>query len=239
MAKSFKVLSTKKLEPSLVETAKQSRIEIIEKEFISITPIRNKETFERITQLIQKGINTIVLTSSNAIEVLESYIKNDVIDWKIFCLSGKTKEAVANTEILGADIIGEAKNATELAKEIIRQGVKEVIFFSGNKRRNELPAILKDADVTVNEVVVYETVETPVIVSEDVDGILFFSPSAVQSFFSVNQLKGDTVCFAIGETTANSIADFTGNKIVVSEAPSQEMMLMSVRFYFENSSCYE
>jgi uroporphyrinogen-III synthase len=61
----------------------------------------------------------------------------------------------------------------------------------------------------------------------------------VQSFFSVNHLKKSTVCFAIGKTTAESIADFTGNKIITSESPSQEMMIASVQNYFQNINCYE
>lgn len=242
MAK-HKVLSTKKLEPSLIEQAKQSGIEIIEQEFISIKPIRNKETVEPIIQLAESGVNTIALTSSNAVEVLESYHHVGdtyyVIDWKIFCLSGKTKESVESALFSKKKIVGEAKNASELAKEIISQGIKELIFFCGNKRRDELPTILKEAGIKVHEVVVYETIETPIVATDDVEGILFFSPSAVQSFFSVNQLKKNVVCFAIGQTTADSIADFTDNRIIISESPSQEMMLASVNFYFQNKNCYE
>ena len=80
----------------------------------------------------------------------------------------------------------------------------------------------------VHEIIVYETVETPVTAIENIDGILFFSPSAVNSFFSVNQLNANTVCFAIGNTTAEAIAGFTGNKIITSEYTSQEMMLASL-----------
>ena len=97
-----------------------------------------------------------------------------------------------------------------------------------------MPNILKEAGIKVHEVVVYETIETPIVATVDFDAILFFSPSAVQSFFSVNQIKKTTVCFAIGRTTASSIADFTDNKIVVSESPGQEMILASVNFYFQN-----
>lgn len=242
MAK-YKVFSTKKLEPSLIENAKHSGIEITEQEFISIKPIRNKETFERIIQLAESGINTIALTSSNAVDVLESYHRvgdtSYVIEWKIFCLSGKTKESVEAALFSKKTIIGEARNARELAKEIISQGVKEIIFFCGNKRRIELPTMLKDAGVTVHEIVVYETIETPVTVTDDVGGILFFSPSAVQSFFSVNQLRKNIVCFAIGQTTADSIADFTDNRIIISETPSQEKLLALVQSYFQNINCYE
>jgi uroporphyrinogen-III synthase len=242
MAK-YKVLSTKKLLPSLVEQAKQNDIEIIEQDFISVKPILNRETFENILSFALNDKRVVVLTSSNAVEVLERYMQFEgsacLIDWQVFCLSGKTKETLLNAHRIEKNILGEAKNAEELSNEIIRHGVKEIVFFCGDKRRDELPTILKAAGIKVHEVVMYETTETPAVATEDIDAIFFFSPSAVQSFFSVNQLKKNTVCFAIGQTTANKIADFTDNQIIISESPSQEMMLASVQFYFQHRECFE
>ncbi len=77
----------------------------------------------------------------------------------------------------------------------------------------------------VHEVVVYETVETPTVAADDIDAILFFSPSAVKSFFSVNQLKSGAICFAIGATTAAAVKEYSGNKVFISEAPTQEALL--------------
>lgn len=240
MAK-YKVLSTKKLDPSLVEKAEQNDIEIIEQEFISVRPIVNEEIFQKIIGLAETGKQFIVFTSSHAVSTVARYLhKGDthyVVDWKIFCLSGKTREAVINDPLLKKNIVGEAINASLLAQKIIAQGIKEIIFFCGDKRREELPVQLKEAGITVHEVVVYETLETPAPAVSDPDGILFFSPSAVNSFFSVNQLKQHTVCFAIGATTAEAIGNYTNNRIITSEGPSQEMMLASVYFYFKNINC--
>jgi uroporphyrinogen-III synthase len=55
----------------------------------------------------------------------------------------------------------------------------------------------------------------------------------------VNKLSPDTVCFAIGNTTAQAIARFTANRIITSELPSQEMMLASVFFYLQNIDQYK
>lgn len=240
MAK-FKVLSTKKLEPSLVGQAEKDSIEIIEQEFISVKPILSDEKFDEVYQFLQQSY--VVFTSANAVNTIDKYLHLDdsyyVVDWKIFCLSGKTKEAINKSVALPKQTIGEANNATELAKKIVESGVKEIVFFCGNKRRDELPAILKEAGITVHEMIVYETAETPTVAADDFDGILFFSPSAVESFFSLNKLNKDTVCFAIGKTTADSIADFTDNKIITSNSASQEMMLASLNFYFDNIHCYE
>ena len=52
-----KVLSTKKLEPSLVEQANQNGIEIIEQEFISVKPILSKEKQDEIMPWLQKKVS--------------------------------------------------------------------------------------------------------------------------------------------------------------------------------------
>lgn len=237
MAK-IKVLSTKKLEPSLIRKAEEQGIDVVEQEAIQVKPILNRETADRIISLALDNKRTIVLTSSNAVNALEKYMSYGgnfcLIDWQVFCLSGKTKDTLLSAHRLEKQILGEAPNATELAHEIIRQNVSEVVFFCGNRRRDELPDMLQAAGITVHEVVVYEVEETPVAAAGDYEAVLFFSPSAVQSFFAANQLKENTVCFAIGQTTANSVKQFTQSKPVVSKEPTQEALLMEVINYFKN-----
>jgi uroporphyrinogen-III synthase len=239
MAK-YKVLSTKKLKALLVEQAKEADIEIIELEFISIKPALNQETFDRIIGFANNKKFNIAFTSANAVDALNSYMHVGdtcyVINWNIFCLSGKTKQAVLNAKLLEKNIIGEASNASDLAKKIIEAGVDEIIFFCGNKRRDELPTLLKNANIKVHEVILYETTETPVTVDDNFDAVLFFSPSGVQSFFSSNELDGSTICFAIGPTTATSIATFTQNKIIASLTPNQEQLLEEVIEHFKQKS---
>jgi uroporphyrinogen-III synthase len=153
-------------------------------------------------------------------------------------LSGKTKNSL-NPNIKESQIIATAENASALAQKIIEHNAKEIVFFCGNKRRDELPGILKRAGIKLEEIVVYETVETPVVSTKDFDGILFFSPSAITSFFSVNRLNKNSICFAIGKTTADALKEYTNNKIIISEYPGEEMMLATVNFYFKNINCYE
>lgn len=238
MAK-YKVLSTKKLLPSLIEQAKQNDIEIIEQEFISVRPITTKEKAKEVLDLYHNGNEYVVFTSANAVTPFKYYFHLAYsADWKVFCLSGKTKEVVENIGSVG-EVFSTAENGSALALKILEHGVKEIIFFCGDNRRDELPDYLRANGITVHEVVVYETIETPSITTDDLQGIIFFSPSAVTSFFSTNQINKQTVCFSIGKTTAKTITDFTDNKIIISEYPSQEMTLASVNLYFQNINCYE
>lgn len=236
-----KILSTKNLEPLLIEKAKKEGIDIIEQEFIEIKPSLTGEKLQLVTELNKSGIEYIVLTSSNAVPALKILLeKSPSVNFrKVFCLSGITKEAVIEAGFPEKKIIAPANDAASLAKEIIRRRISQIIFCCGNLKRDELPELLWHANIKVHEVVVYETIETAKKITTDIDAVLFFSPSAVKSFFSLNQLKEDTVCFAIGQTTASSIQEFTNNKIITSEFPSQEKMISSVQNYFQNINCNE
>jgi uroporphyrinogen-III synthase len=242
MQNEIQILSTKKLRPSVIESAKGKNIAITEKDFISIKPLLTKELNEQIMPVIlDRKKPVVIFTSANSVDVIKKYLHQHdtfyVPGWHIYCTAGKTKEAL-NSYFSRSKIIDTAKNSAELAQKIIDSAEKEIIFFCGNKRRNELPQILKNAGIIVKEIVVYETTQTPVISTSDYEGILYFSPSEVSSFFSVNKLHEKTVCFAIGETTVSEIKKYTNNKIIVSEFPSQEMMIATVHFYFQNINCY-
>lgn len=234
-----KVLSTKRLEPSLVERAKESGVDVTELEAIRVKPVVGKEKWDEIFSLLEKKIPCAVFTSSNAVTALKKYL-NEYTNhlppqWKIFCLSGKTKDALRENEAWFGTIEATAPAAAELAQKVVAHGVKELLFFCGNRRRNELPAILQNAGVRVHEVVVYEVEEAPADVNDRFDGVLFFSPSAVQSFFAANQLQEATVCFAIGQTTAASVGQFAQNKLCISKEPTQKALLEEVIHYFKNT----
>jgi uroporphyrinogen-III synthase len=228
----YKVLSTKKLDPSLIEKAKQKNIEIIEQTAISINIINTKEKWQEIHQYAEAGSHYVVFTSSYAVQAIKNFLHFDVnpasVQWKIFSLSGRTKDLIEEHPDLFGTIIDTADDASSLAKKIIDNKVKEVIFFCGNRRREELPHALKKAGIVVKEMIVYTTTETTQLATDDVDGVLFFSPSAVNSFFTVNSLKKDAICFAIGRTTAGWVSQLSTNKTIISELPNQEGVLAAV-----------
>jgi uroporphyrinogen-III synthase len=240
----FKILSTKHIKPHLKEEVAQKGIELVEQEFVDIVPILTRERHDEIMKWVLNPEDmAVVFTSRNAAVHVKMHMDVDdtcyvTNQWKIFCLDGATKEAVFE-QLYVADITATANNAAELAQKIIEDGTfKKVIFFCGSQRRDELPELLTAKGIEVVEVVVYETVESPKIATNDLDVVLFFSPSGVKSFFSVNTLPEKTACFAIGPTTAKTLEEFTGNRIITSELPSQETMLANVWFYLQNINHY-
>src|SRR4030095_768913 len=151
----------------LIDKARENDIEIIEQEFISIRPVWNKETHDNILSFPKRGLLNAAITSANAAGILNDYMVADdtgyFIAWNFFSLQGKTKKAIQAAPFLReAFIVGEAANASLLADKIIRKEIKEIIFFCGDKRRDELPLKLREAGITVHEVILYETIGTPV-----------------------------------------------------------------------------
>ncbi len=237
----YKILSTKKLEPSLLQQAIEIGCEIIEQEFISVKLIPNT-AFQKAEVANWAEKQDVVFTSANAVQAVSKILESSGISfpshWNIFCISGRTKAAITD-HFSKERIMATADYGKDLAEKIVEHANEEVIFFCGNKRRDELPKILRQAGLSVHEVVVYETIETPVSINQQFDGVLFFSPSSVESFFSMNDLQQNVVCFAIGNTTAHSIRHHTNNKIIISESPTQEVLLEEVNSYFQNINCYE
>ena len=223
----------------------QKGVELLEEEFITIKPIITHSKYREIWPWISNPADTaIVFTSQHAVEAVDRYLHGGdacyIPDhWKAFCLNGATKERVQ--EMLSEEqIIETAPNATALAAKIIAHGqFRQVVFFCGNQRREELPRLLKESGIEVIEIVVYESIATPVVTTGNLDAILFFSPSAVKSFFSANTLKKDTPCFAIGDTTAAAIGEYVGNRVIVSESPEQTTMLAGVWLYLQNIDLYK
>ena len=58
---------------------------------------------------------------------------------------------------------------------------------------------------SVTELIVYDTRLTPVKLNNQPDAILFFSPTAVKSFFSMNELISRTKIICHGKTTAAAL----------------------------------
>jgi len=178
----------------------------------------------------------LIFTSENGVILLPSI---DLSGAPIACLPGKTLDAVRE-KFQEAQVVCTAKNAKDLARAIIADGrFSKAIFFCALDHRPELPQMLREAGIVLTEVPVYSSTGTPMVVDTAFDAILFFSPSAVDSFFAINTLPPGAVCFAIGETTAGAVRGYTDRRVVISPFPTQKDLLACVRFYYDNQQCYE
>ena len=227
------ILSTRPLDPALVEEAAKQDIVVDEISFISTETIVNSAITERIKHLLKGRLN-IVFTSMNAVEAVRTYLQGSV-NLNIYCIGNTTKNLIE--KYFGAkNIAGTADNASDLAGKIIENtDVRNVVFFCGDQRRNELPEKLKTNDISVEEIVVYKTIETSQVVPQLYDAILFYSPSPVNSFFQKNTVSSTTNLFAIGATTADALKHFTKQPVIIAEVPGKENLARLAFNHFNKS----
>lgn len=225
------ILCTRPVNTALGEEARLKGIQIDVLSFIDTESIQTIEVQQEI-KLAAVEMATVVFTSMNAVESVTTMLNGHVPEWSIYCMGHKTKELIGNYFGTGS-IAGTADNASELADEIIQNNnTDEVIFFCGNQRREELPAKLDQHAIAVREVVVYQTIPLPQKITKEYNGILFFSPSAVESFFTKNILPAYTIVFAIGSTTKDTIRRYCSNQIIVSVLPGKDNLVEQAIDYF-------
>ncbi len=225
------VLCTRPIAEGLVAEAAAKNIQIDILSFIDTAPIESVEVQQEIENALILSA-TVVFTSMNAVEAVAEFLFDEQPDWRIYCMGNTTRQLVK--KYFGEkSIIDTAENATALAEKIIENEMpEEVIFFCGDQRRDELPQLLKEESVAVNEIVVYETIPVPHKLSKTYTAILFFSPSAVESFFSANRAEEKTIFFAIGNTTAGSIKSHCSNRVLVADAPGKDELVKDMISFF-------
>ncbi len=231
MENRIQILSTRPIQQSLIKDARDAGIDIDELTFIETNPIQSKLVDKEIENTLKERA-TVVFTSMNAVEVVGNQIKEHQPNWKIYCMGTTTQQLVV--KFFGQNAIaGTANDAASLAKQIIKNQPKEkLIFFCGDQRRDELPELLKQHSIEAKETIVYETTAIHHLIQKQYDGILFFSPSAVESFFTNNKAVENTVLFAIGNTTAKELKKHSNNKIVISNEPGKENLAKTMINFF-------
>ena len=226
------ILSTRPLAQVLIEKAAAKNIAIDVFSFIETEWVMDDSLKKTMEELSGQAL-TIVFTSMNAVEVVAHYLGAKQPDWTIYCIGSATKILVK--EKFGAgSLAGTADSASALA-EIVIKGTNKgpVVFFCGDQRRDELPLRLLQHRIPLQELVVYKTLATSTPIQKQYDGILFFSPSAVRSFFAQNKIAPDAVLFSIGKSTAAEIKQFCQNKIIIAREPSKALLAEDAIQYFE------
>lgn len=223
------ILSTRPLPKAIIEEAASQTIIIEQLSFIHTTPIEDVSITKRIQELSGQNC-TVIFTSMNAVEAVANKIER-APNWKIYSIGNTTKKLIEE-KLSPSQIIATADNAVRLGERLMDDKVEHVVFFCGNIRRDELPNKLRSEKVMVEEVIVYETTETPSALHKEYDGILFFSPSAVHSFYKTNQPDKHTHLFAIGKTTAEAIRQYQNKKIIIATtADKVELARQAIEFF--------
>jgi uroporphyrinogen-III synthase len=231
MKNDIRILCTRPLSPNMMEVANHQGLQTDVLSFIDTAAIESVEVEQEIQHALL--LQTVaVFTSMNAVEAVAACLKGEQPNWQIYCIGFTTQQLVK--KYFGAHTVqGVADNAANLAQKIIEDGLtEELIFFCGNQRREDMGSILGKANIGVTELVVYETIALHHKLQYSYDAILFFSPSAVDSFFSANKLSNEPLFFAIGTTTAAAIQQHSHGKIIIAAQQGKEALMQQAIDYY-------
>lgn len=208
------IFSTKKLTEAQLQRFKGS-IKVDSEDFIKISPNRISPV------VLKKEHKNVVFTSKNAVESLLTNISPEELQFKnIYCVGRKTRRLIRKK--IGK--VTHFKNsATDLAKYLVEyiEGT-EVTYFHGNLSLEHLPSILEENQITVNKIEAYRTKLSGKSIPESVEGILFYSPSAVESYLLKN--KPHPIAYCIGETTATEARKHF-REVKVAKIPDTESVI--------------
>ena len=219
--KSTLIYSTKSL--SHDQTAiLNSKIGVTSSDFITIRNNRLKPV------LVKKPIKNVLFTSQNAVEALLNNFSPMELDFEnIYCVGRRTKQLIEQK-------IGTVTHSENSAKKLADYLVDymegtEITYFCSDIRLDDLPKILADNNITVNEVDAYNTVYASLKVDDSTESIMFYSPSTVQSYISQNKPK--KIAFCIGETTAEE-AKKHFKDVRIAKVPTVESVIELVNEHY-------
>ncbi len=211
MSDSVRILSTKKLLPNQKQFLLNAGFSVVEADFITT------KTFD----FELKNVNEILIfTSQNGVQSILQHPKCEELKSKnVFCVGLKTKALLEENGFKVEAYTGYAADLAEIITLVYPN--ESYTFFSGNLRRDTLPEALTEAGIIFNEIEVYQTLLTPEKIDTKVNGILFYSPSGVESYLKKNKISKE-IAFCIGETTAETANQFGIKNIVIANQPTIE-----------------
>lgn len=220
----MKVLSTKSLDKTIIAHARSLNMEVKCVDFIEI-----KETEFDIASVMQ-GFDSVAFTSANAVNYFFQNKKaSELLNGKnIFSLSGKTQEELLKHH---TDISLAKENAGNLADAIVQsKHLKSVLHIAGNLTLDVFGKKLKNAGIDYTLLAVYQTVlKSERVLDKDIDTIMFYSPSGVESFFAANEINKQMVYCCIGNTTAAALKDkYSDAKIILPSQPTPRAMIDAI-----------
>lgn len=232
MRTDFHIVSTKVLKEELVHSLESARIGITNLDFI----IKTFTIPENIDSALIDQI--VVLTSKTAVEAWMKIVEQLNLDskkYKMYCLAAGTQTICLHN---GLTVAGVAKDAVSLADIIMKdKSISSLTFICGNLRRDELPVRLKKSGIKVNEIVAYQTKSQSIKIDRPYDGVLFFSPSAIDGFLSLNSTHS-SVAFCLGQTTANYAHQKGFRECLVAEIHTPESLVKTVVNYYKNKTVH-
>ncbi|SHG77260.1 hydroxymethylbilane synthase [Winogradskyella jejuensis] len=211
------------------KTLTEAQLELFHRDVVAESNDAIKISLNRIPKsVVRNEIKNVIITSQNAVEALLTSFSVPELQFKnIYCVGRRTKRMIEKRIGKVAHMASNAKKLAEYLVEYI-DGT-EVTYFCSDLRLDDLPNILTENHIKVNEVEAYQTKYDAIKVEQNLDGIMFYSPSTIESFLKQNKANG--IAFCIGETTAN-IARKYFEDVRVAKVPTVESVIELVNEYY-------
>ena len=216
-----RVFSTK----SLSESQTKLFHNVIASESSDFIKVRSNRIAPKV---VKDVIQNVIITSKNGVEaLLDNFTKEELNFKNIFCVGRRTKKMIQQK--IGP-VNHTEKNAERLAEYLSKEMKgNSVTYFCSDLRLDTLSKILTENKIEVNEVEAYKTMYSPELVSESIDGVMFYSPSAVNSYLQKNTT--DKVAFCIGASTAKEAQKYF-EKVEVAQIPTVESVIELVNLHY-------
>ena len=219
-----RILSTKILDPKVESLLKEAgfilqQYEALEFEYI---PVRMESL-------------PAIFSSTNAVKACfgNPTDKPAKIELDCFCVGNKTAGLLKKH---GQRVVAQEADASRLARLIIEKYTdKSFVYYCSDRRLETLPGELKAAGIPLEERIVYKTNFRKQSFESAFDGILFFSPSGVQSFVEENGL-GNAWALCIGSTTAGEAMKYTDKIKIAKQPEAMALAELTIQFFSENTT---
>lgn len=186
--------------------------------------------------LSEKPFSHLVFSSKNgfrafhqAYALLEKEQKNC---WKrpVLCVGQTTAAQIAQE---GFEVQAQFANAAELAAFLGSEKGMSLAYFKGNLSLPTIEEKLLSEQIAHRVFFSYQTVLSPKSFDRQFEGVLFFSPSGVQSHCGQNEIS-KTFAFCIGDTTAQAVSKYT-DRIIIAPKPTTAQLILQVINHFKTS----
>jgi uroporphyrinogen-III synthase len=214
------VLSTKKLRFHQLERLMAAQCDVVDYDALQI----EIQPFS-----IPKKPNYWAFSSQNAVR---SFLANPIASAHqnpILCVGEKTKLLLEQN---GQKVIKTAPNMLELV-DFIQKTMKNEHFLHicGNRKLADFAVGMQKTGISYTEVTAYHTHLVSRVQTPEPQGLLFYSPSGVESYLQTNSI-GASWCFCIGETTATAVRPLTEH-LTVSPKPDADLLVAAAATHFK------
>lgn len=199
-------------------------------ELLKIKPLYSDEIKNYLLSLSKDEIH-VVISSQHTVQSLKVIFHTSIPPqkWKIYTINQATANGIAEWYGHENNICAKEKDIRSLLNHL--PTTSKIFHICGNHTRPELPEFCKEHSISLEQIIVYESIKNQVTLSDVYDAYFFCSPRSVSIFFERNTIPSAALSVAIGASTAETLEKFTSNIILQSEQPTLIDMLKTYYHY--------